>query len=241
MGRPALYSTDPKPCAVCGLTMAPHERENPARFAKRQTCGVICGQVLARTRYPGRTPEPRIEKACAVCGLIFPQPADCPPSRFSRTRTCGDECRIELMARTKRRRVDEKRRECPVCHDLFGREEGEPAVQFSRRATCSPHCGAILGNKTRHVTFVYSSPYPPGWRVISRRIRKRDGGRCALRGAVRFLHAHHIDYQPANCRDDNLITLCRDCHTQTTFGDRFEWIAICQAILAERGIADLAD
>lgn len=61
--------------------------------------------------------------------------------------------------------------------------------------------------------------YPPGWNAISRRIKAQDGWRCKGCGATGstpdlYLTVHHIDLNPQNSEDDNLITLCNDCHNR---------------------------
>jgi 5-methylcytosine-specific restriction endonuclease McrA len=65
--------------------------------------------------------------------------------------------------------------------------------------------------------------YPVNWRVISRRIRERDGHRCRWCGAgdqlfhpetgkpVR-LTTMHLDGNSWNCEEWNLATACRSCH-----------------------------
>jgi len=60
-------------------------------------------------------------------------------------------------------------------------------------------------------------PYPDEWSASLRRyIRERDDYICQhcgkLQGDVVF-HVHHIDENKKNCNQDNLITLCRACHT----------------------------
>ena len=42
-------------------------------------------------------------------------------------------------------------------------------------------------------------------------------------GQVKKLDIHHIDYNKYNLNPDNLITLCRNCHTKTNY-DREYWI-----------------
>lgn len=60
--RRSRRDVEPKPCAVCGAMMTPHEhggrggrkggpgREHPCAFASRQTCGMACAVVLKRGR-----------------------------------------------------------------------------------------------------------------------------------------------------------------------------------------------
>jgi len=65
--------------------------------------------------------------------------------------------------------------------------------------------------------------YPPKWPAISRRIRERDGQRCRWCGAGEALFdlntgrtvvltAMHLDGDPANCENWNVVTACRSCH-----------------------------
>ena len=65
--------------------------------------------------------------------------------------------------------------------------------------------------------------YPANWPAISKRIRDRDGFRCRWCGAGEELFdlrtgvpvrltAMHLDGDPANCEEWNLVTACRSCH-----------------------------
>jgi len=75
-------------------------------------------------------------------------------------------------------------------------------------------------------------PYTIDWTVTLRRsIRERDHYTCQLCGELqgdRVLDVHHIDYDKKNCNPDNLITLCRGCHSKTGF-DRQRWIKYFEA------------
>ena len=65
------------------------------------------------------------------------------------------------------------------------------------------------------------------------KIRKRDNYRCQecfreqdelydKNGRKYKLCIHHIDYDKKNCNENNLISLCRNCHQQTNF-DCEDW------------------
>ena|SRR3972149_8558680 len=75
-------------------------------------------------------------------------------------------------------------------------------------------------------------PYPRDWTDDLREsIRKRDNYTCQicgtyqdeLKGWHRKLDIHHKDYNKDNLNPNNLITLCKSCHTKTSF-DRNYWI-----------------
>lgn len=73
------------------------------------------------------------------------------------------------------------------------------------------------------------SRYPRDWRDIARRIRARAGGRCEwtengercrarqgephpLTGSIVVLTTMHLDHDPANCADSNLLSACQLHH-----------------------------
>jgi len=67
-------------------------------------------------------------------------------------------------------------------------------------------------------------PYSLDWtNELREQIRKRDNYTCQLchkKGNT----VHHIDYNKQNCKEDNLITLCRRCHNKTS-ANRDYWFA----------------
>ena len=62
---------------------------------------------------------------------------------------------------------------------------------------------------------------------LKERVRARDNHRCCLCGAHsdelgQALDVHHIDYNKENASLDNLMSLCRKCHTRTN-NNRHIW------------------
>jgi hypothetical protein len=65
---------------------------------------------------------------------------------------------------------------------------------------------------------------------LKERIRSRDCYRCQLCGisqleCLHALNVHHIDYDKLNNTDDNLISLCDDCHGDTNY-NRAYWLKL---------------
>ncbi|MCZ7545740.1 MAG: HNH endonuclease [Anaerolineae bacterium] len=60
--------------------------------------------------------------------------------------------------------------------------------------------------------------YPSAWPQIAARVKAAAGWRCAHCGhahdpATRHtLTVHHLDGDPGNCADANLVALCQRCH-----------------------------
>lgn len=64
-------------------------------------------------------------------------------------------------------------------------------------------------------------PYGLGWTIKRKRfIRERDGYKCAVCDVSGNI-VHHIDYNKKNHELDNLITLCKSCHTRTNWNRDF--------------------
>jgi len=72
--------------------------------------------------------------------------------------------------------------------------------------------------------------YPPEFNpILKRKIRKRDGQKCAVCGK-RGRHVHHIDYDKYNCDESNLITLCGLCHGKTN-SNREYWASFLSRVI----------
>lgn len=103
---------------------------------------------------------------------------------------------------------------------------------------CSPETRkkiseAQSGDKSPHWKGgIAYQPYPKDWNETLRdSIRQRDNYMCLvcgvsqdeLIGHFKRLDVHHIDYNKDNLDPNNLITLCKSCHSKTT-NNRDYWI-----------------
>jgi len=54
------------------------------------------------------------------------------------------------------------------------------------------------------------------YRELHRQVLKRDSGRCQTCGSMQNLQAHHLKFhsQAGTDEEQNLITLCAECHKQ---------------------------
>ena len=93
--------------------------------------------------------------------------------------------------------------------------------------------GRIMGTKTGEKSYSWlggKSFEPYGLEFNTRlksQIRERDNHTCqecqhTEEQLDRALDVHHIDYNKENNSPENLISLCRSCHSQTNFG-REDW------------------
>lgn len=74
--------------------------------------------------------------------------------------------------------------------------------------------------------------YPKEFYYIKEQIRKRDKYKCKIcrkkenknfvGKKLQKLSIHHIDYNKENCSEDNLISLCRSCHSKVNY-NKAQW------------------
>jgi 5-methylcytosine-specific restriction endonuclease McrA len=58
--------------------------------------------------------------------------------------------------------------------------------------------------------------YASDWGTISKKIMERDKYICRVCGCYGF-HVHHVDYNPHNNVEGNLVTICKHCHPKTNY------------------------
>jgi 5-methylcytosine-specific restriction endonuclease McrA len=58
---------------------------------------------------------------------------------------------------------------------------------------------------------------PEAYQELWKEVLRRDGWRCQLCGRVKDLQVHHIEARShlGDDSEENLITLCADCHRRT--------------------------
>lgn len=79
------------------------------------------------------------------------------------------------------------------------------------------------GRKSNYTKSLSASPY---WKLVTRKVRLRDGHKCRICGSAYPLEVHHIRYK-VNRRSivgneldhlDCLVTLCGNCHEKVHRG-----------------------
>lgn len=72
--------------------------------------------------------------------------------------------------------------------------------------------------------------------ILKEKIRNRDNHECQLCNIKEeileeLLSVHHIDYNKQNCNEENLISLCRNCHRKSN-GNRDFWFTYFTEIIS---------
>lgn len=143
------------------------------------------------------------QKTCVVCGSQFQLP---PYWKHDRS-TCSKQCRYSLAGS---KMTIRETRHCPICNSVFA------VPPSSQKVCCSLSC------RTVHMKAMFSKEGNPNWKEIksirpaSKRslrdhIKTRDKV-CQDCGSGKSLQVHHIDSDPSNNVDTNLVLLCKPCH-----------------------------
>ena len=107
--------------------------------------------------------------------------------------------------------------------------KGRKHTEEARKKISESHKGKNHYNWKGGVSL---KPYSCDWiDTLRDAIRKRDNFICQecgihqdeLNGWCKKLDVHHIDYNKENCNPNNLVALCRSCHTKTNYKREY-WI-----------------
>lgn len=145
------------------------------------------------------------QKTCVVCGKSFRLP---PYWKHDRS-TCSETCRYILAGNKMSIR---ETRVCPVCGTTFN------VAPSSQKVCCSLVC------RSKHMKRRFQGANNPNWKEVKQvrpaskrslrnHIKSRDKT-CQDCGSGRNLQVHHIDSNPANNADTNLVLLCKLCHAR---------------------------
>jgi len=200
-------------CAVCGKVYL-------SRKPNQKTCSKECGAILRSGPWPDK--RVREKRYCLICNNIF----EVVPS--SHQITCGKKC---LSIYKRRIRIPRVFLICEKCGIRFQVERCKIRRSGRVRKYCSRKCYDAV-QRQRHGEQIHSwrggisfEPYPFDWRKsLKETIRNRDQRTCMVCGAPENgtrLCVHHIDYDKKNLSFDNLISLCRSCHTKTNHNRKF--------------------
>jgi 5-methylcytosine-specific restriction endonuclease McrA len=116
--------------------------------------------------------------------------------------------------------------ECPYCGKEVKRRPSR--IAKGREIYCDRKCfnqsGAMRRTLEKNPAWLGGKsfePYTPEFnQSIKLRIKIRDHHKCQLCGTPEYelersLSIHHIDYNKANSKENNLIALCHACHIKT--------------------------
>lgn len=172
----------------------------------------------------------RLKLVCEICGK---------PRPLQRKRCCSMKCWKEWMSKNDMRRTQHYIVRCDNCGKVFDK----PECQMSKRHYCSRTCyhehGLRLENHPNWHGGTSFLPHSVTFtEKLREQIRDRDNRECQYCGVYeseldRKLEVHHINYDKMDDRKENLIALCKSCHTKTGYR-RFFWEALFRMSVQEK-------
>lgn len=166
-------------------------------------------------------------------------------SKGNKRQFCSRACQITGMRKFWNSPVERKKRSERAIGEKNGRWNGGllkcidcgKTLSLRKGLTRCLKCNGKITSKIRVGKKAFNwqggksiEPYSINWTSqLKDRIRVRDNFKCQICGVPelecnRKLDVHHIDYDKKNCKESNLIALCRSCHTKTSGKNREYWI-----------------
>lgn len=192
-------------CEECGERF---EREPwEVKRGRRRFCSVACSRPYINSVQRGKRREP--QSAALIAKRLV---------------TIAERRASGLIPS---RRQESHPKQCAGCGGIMERGKHEAIGRWGKRRFCAPACMYTYRRNNPESMYRYIGHriayYGPNWPEQARLARERDRHTCRDCGTVhssRALDVHHIvprrafggDYLQAN-RLDNLISLCRSCHT----------------------------
>ncbi len=182
-------------------------------------------QVYQTVSKDSRTEKDKLP--CEICGRIAPK------KQYVETRGKRGQTVSFLVCSNCRKEIDKINRDYKPYHVSEETKEklrkiatGRRATEKARRKMSEAHLREKNWNWQNGKSF---EPYGPEFnKKLKLKIRRRDNFTCQECGYTEkqlgyILSVHHIDYDKKNNKEENLISLCKNCHGQTNF-NREDWI-----------------
>jgi predicted nucleic acid-binding Zn ribbon protein len=147
-----------------------------------------------------------ITKTCVICGKEFQAKI-----LWEMTRnTCSEQCRYKLVSQKLSTKI---MLICPICGKEFTEQPSYKKVYCSRQCRKEGMSKRFSGENNPYWKET-KSLRQGAKRSLRKHIIQRDNI-CQRCGSNHNLQVHHMDKNPKNNNDANLILLCKLCHSKT--------------------------
>lgn len=194
---------------ICGYC----EKEFFVPYAKRDA--TFCSR-RCQSRAVKKT-DSRHAKECMVCGEGF-------KTYDGNANHCSRKCSYITSSKNRMGKNNPAWKDydeldssvCKKCKREF-RYIRDGMAKGRKKVFCSKECQK--GVDTRGITDNKGiiEQYPPEFRKIKIIRKNIDRNKCVFCNSKEKLEVHHIDYNKQNCKINNLLTLCKRCHTLTHY------------------------
>ena len=138
---------------------------------------------------------------------------------YGKGRICSEKTKQKISASNKgRKATTETRKKQSLAH------MNKPSPKKGKRLSDKTRIQISLSLGGDGILSKRSRDYPPEYnKKLRQKIHKRDNYICQYPKCLKCLKynddltVHHIDYNKKNSNKNNLITLCRVCHSKTNF------------------------
>lgn len=196
-----------RPCLTCGKMFY----RVPSHHKRGQFCGQEC---FGKSRGGDKHHNWKgglCDRVCVECG----KPFRCSKPGIVR---CSMKCRNAVLSALVSKPIASQCAECGTAITITACFVGKKRF-CSQGCKNSSHSRLMSGSgNPRFLHGQANIAYPAGWTWgFKKRVRRRDGQKCAICGMTRQEHGkafcvHHINYDKMNIDPKNLITTCRFCH-----------------------------
>jgi len=146
--------------------------------------------------------------------------------------------KIQRLSWIKRRKRLVKKpqelKDCQFCGNFFYKNRKYSIRQWESKRFCSKKCSSYAQRNWEHfgnhdgennpqwMGGKSFEPYGVDWtRSLKKSIRERDRYTCQICWEEPAVVIHHINYDKKNCNINNLITLCKSCHSKTNLNRKY--------------------
>lgn len=212
-----LKSIPPRVCIICGKVFITKTKQ---RSDKQKCCSGVCkGKWLSRLYA-----QEKLVTICKVCGNSFKHLPNV------KRIFCSSKCKVEFYRGRHLKDGVTTEINCKQCGVKLTIRSTRLKRNYKNGIFCSKSCsGEYRKGKLNPAWLggVSFFPYPETFNNdLKYKIRSRDNFKCNLCGIpeveyCKSLDVHHIDYNKANCSENNLISLCNICHLKTNMNRNY--------------------
>ena len=229
-----------KICLICGKVF--YSFPSCIKKGGGKFCSHKCaGKWLSQNKSGEHSPNWKgVRKTCLICGKIF----YISPSYIKKAairgyeagKFCSRECSSKWHSKNKRGENSPLWKQIKCICQFCGKEFFVVPAEIKRGygKFCSRKCcykwrkGENSPNWRGGTSFEY---YPPKWtKKLKEKIKERDNFACQKCGSKKNLVIHHINYNKKDCKEKNLITLCRSCNGKVNTARTWWQRLFCRSI-----------
>lgn len=194
------------------------------RRNKNKFCSKSCSDKVNLVK--NHSKDSRVLQICEICSKEF--------KSYSERRTCSKKCFAKIMEKERlgennpnwKNNEELSQSICPTCNKKFSYVRNG-VHKNAKKIFCSLGCRRKINTRT-NTEVLRKQQYPKEYRYIRDEILEEYSHSCFFCGTKEKPddintrpEVHHIDYDRKNNQKENLICLCKRCHTMAHYNRTF--------------------